>query len=163
MGVLMGLLSGGCSEAEKTPVTPVKTIADHFVVKLGNTPAQLQIAVSGAEQQRGLMFRRDLGADEGMIFVYGAPQAMSFWMRNTPSPLDIGFFDREGVLLEIYPLLPFDETPVKSRSNQIRYAVEMKQGWYASHGVKPGDKMDLDALSQALKARGFKPGDWVLR
>jgi uncharacterized membrane protein (UPF0127 family) len=86
---------------------------------------------------------------------------MSFWMRNTPTPLDIGFFDGEGVLREIYPLHSFDETSVKSKG-AAKFALEMPRGWYSTHNVRPGSKLDLAALSKAVAARGMKPSNWEL-
>jgi hypothetical protein len=82
---------------------------------------------------------------------------MGFWMRNTPTPLDIGFFNRQGMLEEIYALHPFDESTVQSRSTALSFALEMNQGWFREHGVKPGAQLDLKALAAALKARGFEP------
>lgn len=103
------------------------------------------------------MDRHDLGRDDGMIFIYESPQQMSFWMRNTPTPLDIGFFSPTGVLEEVYPLHPFDETAVASRTMRLQFALEMNQGWYRENGVKPGAQIDLKALVAALQARGFNP------
>ncbi len=134
-----------------------KTVADFFPLRIGERTVRLQLAVRSDEMQRGLMGRRDLGPDDGMIFVYEKPQQMSFWMRNTPTPLDIGFFGAGGALEEIYPLHPFDEKSVSSRSDRLQFAVEMNQGWYRDHAVKPGTKLDLKALAAALKARGFEP------
>lgn len=149
------LVSAGCKD-DAPPPGP-KTVDDFFTIKLGDAPAKLQVAVHMTEMQRGLMGRKTLGADEGMIFVYARPQQMSFWMHDTPTPLDIGFFDAQGVLREVYPLQPFDETTVRSYSQQLQFAVEMNQGWYAQHGVKPGAKLDRAALAAALRARGFTP------
>lgn len=117
----------------------------------------MQLAVRPSEMQRGLMERRDLGRDDGMIFVYDKPQRLSFWMHNTPTPLDIGFITAEGVLEEVRQMHPFDETAVPSRSTQVQFALEMNQGWFAAAGVKPGAKIDLKALGAALRARGFDP------
>jgi uncharacterized protein len=103
------------------------------------------------------MQRRDLGADEGMVFVFLQPQTLVFWMRNTPTPLDIGYFTPEGELAEIYPLLPFDEREVRSSSPRRQFALEMRQGWYSDNGVSPGARLDLKALAAALIARGFDP------
>lgn len=152
-GMLMA--STGCKE-DAPPPAP-KTVDDFFTIKLGGVPAKLQVAVHMTEMQRGLMARKNLGADEGMVFVYARPQQMSFWMHDTPAPLDIGFFDASGELREVYPLQPFDETTVRSYSQQLQFAVEMNQGWYAQHGVKPGAKLDTAALAAALRARGFSP------
>jgi uncharacterized membrane protein (UPF0127 family) len=84
-------------------------------------------------------------------------------MRNTPLPLDIGFFSRGGELKEIYTLLPFDENPIRSRSDALEFALEMNQGWFHDHGIKPGAALDLAALREALKARGLTPEDFGLR
>jgi len=154
--VLLGLLLAGCGEAEPAPAAP-KTIADTFAIKIGSRTAHLQLAITMPEMQRGLMERRDLKPDHGMIFVYTRPQQMSFWMRNTPTPLDIAFFTADGELREIYPLHPFDETSVSSRRRDLQFAVEMNQGWFKANGVQPGDKLDLAALAAAVDARGYVP------
>ena len=149
----------GCGAEEKKPVAATaepKTVADYFPIAVGDKIVRMQLAVRSGEMQRGLMERRDLGRDDGMIFIYEKPQQMSFWMRNTPTPLDIGFFSRDGVLAEVYPLHPFDETTVASRSDTLQFALEMNQGWFRANTVKPGAKLDLKALAAALKARGFE-------
>lgn len=130
---------------------------DHFEIKVGDRTVHMQLAVLEAEMQRGLMERTDLGADEGMLFVYLRPQRMSFWMHNTPTPLDIGFFDAAGELREIYPLHPFDEKPMASRGTQLQFALEVNQGWFQANGVRPGARLDLKAVAAALKARDFEP------
>jgi uncharacterized membrane protein (UPF0127 family) len=78
-------------------------------------------------------------------------------MRNTLIPLDIGFFDAKGVLREVRAMNPLDESPVTSFASDIQFAVEMNQGWYRANGVKPGAKLDMEALRAALVARGFDP------
>ncbi len=135
----------------------LKSAADFFPVKVGDRIVRMQLAVRPGEMQRGLMERRDLGPDEGMLFVYERPQALSFWMRNTPTPLDIGFFDRAGVLQEVYPLHPFDETPVASRGRELQFALEMNQGWFRASGIKPGAKLDLPGSSPGGGRDGGPP------
>ena len=61
-----------------------------------------------------------------------------------------------------HPLQPFDETSVKSRSKQLKFALEMNQGWFAAHGVRSGAKLDLAAVAAALKARGAEARDYGL-
>lgn len=150
---------GGKSETAKAP----KTVNDFFEIKLGAQKVKMQVAVLPDEVQRGLMFRKSLGRDEGMLFVFTRPQPMSFWMRNTTIPLDIGYLDRDGVLREIYPLYPLDEKPVASRARDLQFALEMNQGWFRDRGVKPGDKLDLAALRDALQARELRPEAFGLR
>ena len=132
-------------------------MADFFTVSVGPKPVRMQLAIRSREMEHGLMGREDLKSDEGMLFLYETPQRMSFWMRNTPTALDIGFFTADGVLKEIYQMYPYDETPVTSRSVELQFALEMKQGWFEFNGVKPGTKLDLKALAAAIKARGFEP------
>ena len=149
----------GCGRGNSGEVAPPapKGAAEFFPISVGGRTVRLQLAVRLPEMQRGLMERRDLGRDDGMIFVYERPQRLSFWMRNTPTPLDIGFFRADGTLAEVYPLHPFDETPVASRGEYLQFAVELNQGWFREHGVRPGARLDLDALRAALRARGFDP------
>ena len=104
--------------------------------------------------KKGLMHRTTLGENRGMLFFYGPPKQMSFWMQNTKISLDIGYFTSDGVLREIYPMYPMDERSVKSRRDDLLMALEMNQGWYAKNGIKPGDKFDLEILKKALLARG---------
>jgi uncharacterized membrane protein (UPF0127 family) len=139
-----------------------KSVLEFFPIKVGDRTVRMQLAVRSDEMQRGLMGRRDLGRDDGMIFIYDRPQQMTFWMRNTPTPLDIGFFRSDGTLAEVYALHPFDEKTVASRGRELRFALEMNQGWYQANGVKPGAQLDLKALAAALKARGFTPAKYGL-
>lgn len=139
-----------------------KTWLEFFPIQMGDRTVRMQLAVRPSEMQRGLMERRDLGRDDGMIFVYDKPQRLSFWMHNTPTPLDIGFITAEGVLEEVRQMHPFDETSVPSRSSQVQFALEMNQGWFAAAGVKPGARLDMKALAAALRARGFEPAKFGL-
>ena len=143
-------------DAPSAPPAP-KTVADHFDIGVGGRTVHLQVAVRPAELERGLMERRNIGADEGMIFVFDSPQRLLFWMHDTPTPLDVGYFTPEGELAEIYPLFPYDERTVASRSSHLQFALEMNQGWFALNQVRPGDRLDMRALSAALRARGFEP------
>lgn len=151
------VLAAGCGAKTPAPLKASKSFADYFPIKVGNRTVQLQIAVLLPEMQRGLMGRRDLGADQGMLFVFRSAQSMSFWMHDTPTPLDIGFFNSKGELLEIYPLLPFDEKPVASRSHEVKFALEMSQNWFRDNDIRPGSRLDLGALAAAIKARDFEP------
>ncbi len=151
LGVLTSC--GGKSEADAPP----KTVNDFFSIKIGDQTVKMQIAALPAEQERGLMFRQALGRDEGMLFVFTRAQPMAFWMRNTLVPLDIGYIGTDGVLREIYPMYPRDERSVSSHARDLQFALEVNQGWFKEHGVKPGAQLDLKAVRDALKARGLDP------
>ena len=89
----------------------------------------------------GLMNREFLPADRGMVFVFEEPKKAFFWMKNTSIPLDVAFLDSEGVILEILPLVPFEESRVASKSDQVAYAIETNRDWFGSRGLKPGVKV----------------------
>lgn len=152
------LLLGGCGsgpqgvEAEEGP----------HPVQLGRADLRLELAVTPAERRRGLQQRDFLPPDQGMAFFYGRPQRARFWMRNTPLPLDIGFFTADGVLREVYPLHPHTEVPVRSVREDIALAVEVNQGWFAAEGIFPGDRIDRQALWRALRAEGHDPSRFAL-
>lgn len=149
--------SGGCGSTEPEAATEPKTVKDWFEIAVSDQSVSMQFAVSAAEMQQGLMGRRDLREGQGMLFIYRFPTEMSFWMRNTPTALDIGYFTSDGVLREIYPLHPFDERPVTSKRDDLQYALEVLQGGFAKMGIKPGAQLDLVAVKAALVERGFEP------
>jgi len=111
------------------PVTTL-TIGGHkLVAEVVTTPEQ---------RATGLMNRFSLAPDHGMLFVFEAPQPLGFWMKNTYVPLSIAFADADGRIVNIEDMKPQDETTHWSRGFAL-YAVEMKQGWFAAHGIKTGD------------------------
>ncbi len=154
--LLLALVLAGCDGPKGPPAVERRPFEHRFELRLGAATVAARVAVLDHEQQRGLMHVRELPADEGMLFVYAEPRRMSFWMRNTHVPLDIGFFDRDGVLREVRQLYPHVEDPVASASEEMLYALEMNQGWFARAGVRPGDRLDPDLLDRALRARGAR-------
>ena len=121
-----------------------------YPLRVAGISIEAEIASTPAESSRGLMFRRQLPAEQGMLFIFPKPRTLSFWMRNTAIPLDVGYFDNNGMLREIHPLTPFDERPVRSRYDQLRFALEVNQGWFQRHGVEPGAYLDLADVDAAL-------------
>ena len=143
----------GCSEEAKAEHAPPN---QWFEIQLGDKNIDVQIAYKQAEMAKGLMHRTSMGDNQGMIFFYDPPKQMSFWMRNTKIALDIGFFTSDGILSEVYPMYPMDETSVKSRRNDLLIALEMNLGWFAKNGIKPGDSFNLEMLKNALLKRGVQ-------
>lgn len=116
------------------------------IVDFGHAQVEVELAIDRTTQAQGLMHRKSMAEDHGMLFVFDQPKQMSFWMRNTHLPLDIGYLTADGVLREVYPLYPHDETSRKSIRSDLLFALEVNQGWFARHNVKPGDSFDLEAL-----------------
>jgi uncharacterized membrane protein (UPF0127 family) len=103
---------------------------------------RVEIARSGAEQARGLMFRTSMGADEGMIFPMDPPRQAAFWMKNTVIPLDIVFIGVDHRILNIAAnAVPYSEEPLPS-VGKVSGVLELNGGRAAALGIGPGDKVE---------------------
>jgi uncharacterized membrane protein (UPF0127 family) len=133
------LLFAGCQPKASDP-TPfgLKTAE----LKISKVPLTAEIADTPQASENGLMFRDSLPVDRGMLFIFDQPRKASFWMRNTKIPLSIAYIDSAGKILEIKSMNPLDETVVPSSSDQIAYALEANQGWFAQHGISSGAMVD---------------------
>ena len=89
--------------------------------------------------------KAEIAKGTGMIFVFEYDQILSFWMKNTPTPLSLAYIDSTGKIRSIFDMKPFSLEPVKSTSS-ARYALEVPQGWFKANGIKNGDKIDLSPL-----------------
>ncbi|ATY31937.1 DUF192 domain-containing protein [Sphingomonas psychrotolerans] len=114
--------------------------------KSGPRQFNVEVARTTAEQERGLMFRTNIPADGGMIFIPypaagGGPREASFWMKNTPTPLDILFIRPDGTIAAIAAnAIPYSETPAKS-GEPVNAVLEINGGKAAELGIAPGDKV----------------------
>lgn len=97
-----------------------------------------ELALTREQQARGLMFRTQMGADEGMLFPRNPPGVASFWMRNTLIPLDIIYVGTDGRILNITQAIPRDETPLPS-AGIAAGVLELNGGRAAQLGIRPGD------------------------
>ena len=158
---LVLLILCSCTPESDKPAASA-TIETWLPLSIEGIPIEAQVAITRTEMSRGLMYRESLGPDRGMLFPYRQPEQMSFWMANTPLPLDIGFFDSEGILKEIHRMYPYDTNKTRSRSSGIQFALEMNSGWFADNSLFPGARLDLEAVSRALHQRGVDPGSYGL-
>jgi uncharacterized protein len=99
-----------------------------------------EVAATPEQREKGLMFRRDLGTNEGMLFVFDEPQPQCFWMKNTPIGLTIAFIADDGTIVNLADMQPLSERSHCS-AKAVRFTLEMNQGWFATRGIKAGFKL----------------------
>jgi len=98
----------------------------------------VEVAKTTEDRNHGLMGRKHLGKDEGMLFIFEKEDYHGFWMKNTLIPLSIAFIDKDGRIVWITDMKPLtldSHVPPKP----ILYALEMNKGWFSSQGIKAGD------------------------
>lgn len=113
------------------------------IISVGGLSVTVEVSDSPEERVRGLMYREKLNWNEGMLFVFEREDTLSFWMRNTPIPLSIAFIDKNGVIIDIQDMQPFDLTTHKSKGLAL-YALEMNLGWFKLNKIGVGDRVFID-------------------
>lgn len=109
----------------------------------GEATITVELAVTPAQQQRGLMWRNHLDADAGMLFVFPDAQERFFWMKNTAIPLDIVFIGSDKRIVSIARATkPYSEQQIPSRGAS-RYVLEVNAGVCDRYGVQAGQPIDL--------------------
>jgi hypothetical protein len=98
----------------------------------------VDVAATPEQQERGLMFRKSLAGDRGMIFPYDPPQEVAFWMKNTLIPLDIIFIRSDGTIVRITKAEAMDLTPLPS-GGPVAGVLEIRGGRAAELGISEGD------------------------
>ncbi len=117
-----------------------------FVASTGKHRITVEVADTDSERSTGLMFRKSLGDDEGMIFIYPRDEPISMWMKNTYISLDMIFVRSDGTIHRIASdTEPFSEQTIAS-SGSVRAVIEMKAGSARRLGIKAGDKVEHPAF-----------------
>ena len=98
----------------------------------------------------GLMFRTSMAPDAGMLFVFPSAEVLTFWMSNTPLPLSVAFLDASGVILNVADMAPFDEETFHPSDGPALYALEVHQGWFKAHGIRPGQLCEFKLSTDLL-------------
>ena len=111
-------------------------------LRIGTKKITAEVADETHERSAGLMFRKSLASDSGMLFVMDDSGPVGFWMKNTEVPLTIAYIDPAGVIKELHDLQPRNEKPVPSRFPNIAYALEMPQGWFTKNNIWPGERLE---------------------
>ena len=100
-------------------------------------PIRVELARSIREMSKGYMGREHIPEGTGMLFMFKRDEKLSFWMKNTPTPLSIAFINSNGEIREIRNMTPFSRESVNS-SEPVRYALEVPQGWFERNNIGTG-------------------------
>jgi len=111
-------------------------------LSLGGIPFSVEVARTAAQREKGLMARKTLPPNAGMLFVFESDQRLEFWMKDTLVPLSIAFVSSAGVITEIRDMRPLSQDTIQSRM-ACRYALEVNQGAFVRAGVREGDVIRL--------------------
>ena len=149
-GAATGSSTGAASPPAATPAPPPTTPEEPLLPSLTLHPSggaavalSVELARTARERARGLMFRRSLPADRGMLFVFEEEGDWPFYMKNTYIPLDLIYIDSDGRVVGcLEDLRPFDET-ARSVAAPARYVLEVNAGSVRRWGLRPGDRVDL--------------------
>lgn len=158
LALLVALAALSCGGGAGTPDAATPTITapggggpspsptfgnGHAILDNGSEPVLIDVEVAGTPEQRmvGLMFRRSLPEDEGMVFLFFEETTGGFHMENTLIPLSIAFFDKDGEILEIFDMDPCREDPCPSYFPDVGYygALEVNQGAFGQWDISEGD------------------------
>jgi hypothetical protein len=116
-------------------------------IKLGGKTLTVEMARTPLQHEHGLMFRKSLGENDGMLFVFQDEETRYFWMKNTIIDLSIGYFDKEKSLTDIQEMtatsLMETRPPSYPSAKPAMYALEMNKGWFAKNKIKVGQKFEF--------------------
>ena len=106
-----------------------------------------QVAMTPEQRQTGLMLRKEMRQQDGMIFVFEQPAKQCFWMKNTLLPLTVAFVADDGRIVNLADMKP-QSLNAHCSDEPVRYVLEMNQGWFAKKGVKAGTKLISDVFQR---------------
>jgi uncharacterized protein len=124
------------ANAQEGPQPRLRTID----ITAGMHVIKAEVAISPTEQATGMMFRRTMPGNEGMLFVNQDLGQRCFWMHNTLIPLTIAFIADDGTIVNLADMAPQSDQSHCS-AKPVRFALEMPQGWFAKRGLKAGFKL----------------------
>lgn len=133
VAIVMSLLVCGAAYAQqkKLPVIPLN---------IGFYALQAEVASTEAQRNQGMMLRKSMGQNEGMLFDLERPALLEcMWMKDTLIPLSVAFIDEAGKIINIEDMQPQTETQhCSAKTSHVRYALETNLGWFRQKHIEPG-------------------------
>lgn len=131
---LLAVAAGPSAVTAQAPTVPTVqlTAGIHLITA--------EVAAQDPARTRGLMFRKSLPVNHGMLFIFDSKAVHCMWMRNTLIPLSVAFIEDDGTIVNILDMQPHDERS-RCAKQPVRYALEMTQGWFEKKGIGPGSKL----------------------
>lgn len=130
------LVTSGPAWAQDAPQLQLQRVA----LSAGMHLIQAQVAATPQERAVGLMFRKDMPVNEGMLFAFEQPSAQCFWMKNTLLPLTAAFLADDGTIVNLADMQP-QSLDSHCSAKPVRYVLEMHQGWFDKRGIKAGARL----------------------
>jgi uncharacterized membrane protein (UPF0127 family) len=144
------LLAVTTATAADNPLPTTTVVID---TDKGPQKFQVEMAEDQASQERGLMFRKQMAPNAGMLFDFHTPQWQTFWMKNTVLSLDMIFIRQDGTISSIAPnAVPYSTTPIPS-AEPVRAVLEINGGRAAALGIQPGEKVHHAMFGNALRGQ----------
>jgi len=152
---ILTMLAGGCkpSSSSSAPAAaatlrgyPTEAQPKLPTIKLWIGPQEMiaEMALTEKQEQTGMMFRTNMAENEGMLFVMPYPLQARFWMYQTVLPLSCAYITADGTIAEIHDLQPHDTNEVVSKTDDILYVLETKQGWFKRNNIGVGTVITTD-------------------
>lgn len=123
------------------PVAAKELVFEKQQLSINNHILVVEVAKDDQQRQQGLMNRKELGQNHGMLFILDRSDRVCFWMKNTLIPLSIAFINEQKVITQIEDMQPMSMKNVCSH-DKILYALEVNQGWFANNKIEKGMKIE---------------------
>jgi len=111
---------------------------------------QAQVAATAEQRATGLMHRKEMPTNEGMLFIFEQPAGQCFWMKNTLLPLTAAFVADDGTIVNLVDMKP-QTLDSHCSAKPVRYVLEMNQGWFAKRGIQAGTRLGGPPFDGAKK------------
>jgi hypothetical protein len=136
------LLALHCASRAPEPAARARVVVE--TASGGRHPVTVELARTDAERARGLMHRRDLAEDAGMLFLFAERGDHAFWMKETLIPLDMIFIDEDGRIVGIVERAEPRTLSPRSVGVPSRYVLEVNGGWARARGIARGDRVRFE-------------------